>query len=269
MSYKDFSFEVDGSVGVMTLNRPEKLNALSPGINHGLFSVTKDMEEDTEIRALVLRGEGRAFCAGGDVSGFPVGEENREKREEGAKNRKPASESSTTLALRNCPKLIVGALHGFAVGGGLSLALATDIRIAAEGTKLAPIQVRRGILPDMGLTHLLSRVVGAQKAFEIIVRTANGGFVEAEEALDLGLVSKVVPLNRLNDETMELAHSIASGPSLAYKFAKIGIYSALENDLEYSANFEGPMISQCFASKDCEESSKAFLEKRTPVFIGR
>jgi enoyl-CoA hydratase/carnithine racemase len=269
MVYNDFSFTVKDSVGIMTLNRPDKLNALNAGITHGILSVTKDMQENTDVRALVLRGEGRAFCAGGDVTGFPVGDENREKREDGVANRKPASEGSTPLALRNCPKLIVGALHGYAVGGGLSIALATDIRIAAEGTKFAPIQIRRGILPDMGLTHLLSRIVGAQKAFEIIVRAANGGFVEAEEALDLGLISKIVPMNKLHEETMELAHSIASGPSLAYKFAKIGIYSALENDLEYSSNFEGPMISQCFASKDCEESVKAFIEKRTPVFIGR
>ena len=265
---QEFLFERDGAVGVMTLNRPAKLNALSPGISAGLMRVTAEMEEDRETRALVLRGAGRAFCAGGDVSGFPTGEAGRQRREESAANRRPPRETSVTMALRNCPKIVVGAIHGYAVGGGLSITLACDIRIAAEGTKFAPIQVRRGLLPDMGLTHLLSRAVGTQKAIELAVRAGDGEFVEAQEALDLGIVTKVVPAESLFEEAMELARKIARGPTLALGFAKEGIYRAVEGSLESSLEFEGAKVSQCFASDDADESKRAFLEKRTPAFVG-
>ncbi len=269
MNEQEFLFDHDGAVGIMTLNRPTKLNALSPGITGGLLRVMKEMEDDSETRALVLQGNGRAFCAGGDVVGFPTGEEGRERREASAANRRPARETSVTLALRNCPKLVVAALHGYAVGGGLSLALASDIRIAAEDTKFAPIQVRRGILPDMGLTHLLPSVVGTQKALELAVRAGNGGFFDAQEALDLDIVTKVVRREDLLDEAMEMARAIAQGPTLALGFAKEGMYRGVKSDLETALEFEGPRITQCFASLDCDESRRAFMEKREPVFSGR
>jgi 2-(1,2-epoxy-1,2-dihydrophenyl)acetyl-CoA isomerase len=268
MNEQEFLFNRDGAVGVMTLNRPAKLNALSPGITAGLLRVMREMEDDDETRALVLQGNGRAFCAGGDVAGFPTGEANRERREASVANRRPARETSVTLALRNCRKIVVGALHGYAVGGGLSIALACDIRIAAEGTRFAPVQVRRGILPDMGLTHLLPRVVGTQKALELAVRAGDGGFFDAQEALDLGIVTKVVPPEALLDEAMEIARMIARGPTLALGFAKEGIYRGVLTDLEAALEFEGPKITACFASDDCDESRRAFVEKRQPVFVG-
>lgn len=268
MTDQDLLFERDGAVGVITLNRPEKLNALSPGIFDGLLRVSADMENDQETRALLLKGTGRAFCAGGDVSTFPTGEEGRVAREARAADSPPVSETSVTLALRNTPKLIVAALHGYTVGGGLSLALASDIRIAAEGTKFAPVQVRRGILPDMGLTHLLARTVGTTKALELSVRAGDGEFIEAEEALDLGILMKIVPQEDLLSEAMEWARKIARGPSLALGFAKEGIYRAVETSLESSLEFEAPRIVACFASDDCDESKRAFREKRDPVFVG-
>ncbi len=269
MDEQEFLFEREGAVGIMTMNRPAKLNALSPGITGGLMRVMKEMEDDSETRALVLHGNGRAFCAGGDVVGFPTGEEGRERRETSSASRNRGTATSATLAMRNCPKLIVGAIHGYAVGGGLSVALATDIRIAAEDTKFGPLQLRRGVLPDMGLTHLLPSVVGTQKALELAVRAGNGGFFDAQEALDLGIVTKVVRREDLLDEAMEIARSIAKGPTLALGFAKEGIYRGVKNDLETALEFEGPRITQCFASVDCDESRRVFMEKREPVFVGR
>lgn len=269
MNEQELLFERDGAVGVVTLNRPEKLNALSPGISKGLMRITEEMENDQETRALLLKGAGRAFCAGGDVTGFPTGQAGRETRESSGATQRPIVEASVTLALRNCPKLIVGAIHGYAVGGGLSIALACDIRIAAEDAKFGPVQLRRGVLPDMGLTHLLARTVGTSKAIELAVRAGNGEFIDAEEALDLGIVTKVVPNEDLLDEAMEFARMIARGPTLALGFAKEGIYRAVESSLESALEFEGPKIQACFASEDCDESKRAFLEKREPVFVGR
>lgn len=270
MNEQELLFERDGAVGVVTLNRPEKLNALSPGITKGLIRVTAEMENDQETRALLVKGAGRAFCAGGDVATFPTGEAGGEARGASeAADRRPVAEASVTLALRNCPKLIVGAIHGYAVGGGLSIALACDIRIAAEDAKFGPVQLRRGVLPDMGLTHLLARTVGTSKAIELAVRAGDGEFIDAQEALDLGIVTKVVPNEDLLDEAMEFARMIARGPTFALGFAKEGIYRAVESSLQSALEFEGPKIQACFASDDCDESKRAFLEKREPVFVGR
>ncbi len=268
MNEQELLFERDGAVGVVTMNRPEKLNALSPGITGGLMRLTAEMEDDKETRVLLLKGEGRAFCAGGDVATFPTGKNGKQSREASPPNARSVRDTSVTLALRDCPKLLVAAIHGYAVGGGLSVALACDIRIAAEDAKFGVAQLRRGVLPDMGLTHLLSRTVGTSKAIELSVRGGEGEFFSAQEALDLGILTKVVPKDELLDEAMEFARMIARGPTLALGFAKEGIYRAVESSLESALEFEGPKIQACFESTDCDESKKAFLDKREPVFVG-
>lgn len=268
MNEQELLFERDGAVGVLTMNRPEKLNALSPGISGGLMKAAASMHDDQETRALLLRGNGRAFCAGGDVSSFPTGESSKEQRQARSGIGRPASETSPALALRNTPKLIVAAIHGYAVGGGLSIALACDIRIASEDAKFGAVQLRRGVLPDMGLTHLLARTVGTSKAIELSVRAGDGELFGAEEALALGIVTHVVPKEDLQDASMEFAQKIARGPSLALSFAKEGLYRAVESSLEEALEFEAPKIQACFASHDCDESKHAFLEKREPVFVG-
>ena len=270
MAAEEVLYTWEDGVGVITLNRPEKLNALTPGIRDGMLRYVKEADEDPEIRAVVLTGNGRGFCSGGDVPNFPTGEEGKAARVARANEPpRPLQETNYAYNMRNSKKLIVGAINGYAVGAGFGLALACDIRIAAEGARFAVFQVRRGIQPDGGLTYLLPRTVGTQKAFELAVRGAKGEFVEAEEALQLGLVAKVVPLEALMDEAMDLARSIAKGPPIAFGLAKRGFYRGMEWTFEEGARSESEGVGVCFATEDAEEGVRAFVERREPVFVGR
>ncbi len=270
MANEDLLFSKEGAVGIITLNRPERHNALSPGITQGILEVMKEMETDQETRALLVTGAGRSFCSGGDVPGFPTGEEGKAAREARDRDQRPVRETSHVLALHNCKKIIVGAINGYAVGAGLGLALACDIRIAAEDARFAVLQPRRGVQPDGGLTYLLPRVVGTQKALELAIRGATGEMFGAEEALRLGLVSRVVPPDQLMTAAMELAQQIARGPSVAFSLAKEGIYKGTEWDFETSQEFERKAVSICFATEDCAEGVRSFMEnRREPIFKGR
>lgn len=270
MADEEVLYTCEDGVGVITLNRPDKLNALTPGIRNGMLRYVKEADEDPEIRAVVLTGNGRGFCSGGDVPNFPTGEEGQAARQARAQaTPRPLAETNYAYNMRNSKKLIVGAVNGYAVGAGFGLALACDIRIAAEGARFAVFQVRRGIQPDGGLTYLLPRTVGTQTAFELAVRGSRGEFVEADEALRLGIVARVVPAERLMDEAMDLARSIARGAPIAFALAKRGFYNGVEWTFAEGARSESEGVGRCFATEDAAEGARAFVERRDPVFVGR
>ncbi len=258
---EEFLFErLPSGVGIATLNRPERRNALSPGITEGLATMARELSRDRETKVVILRGAGKAFCSGGDVGGFygPRGERPAWRR--------PHPESNTASILRDMDQPVIGAIHGYAVGAGFGLALSTDLRIAAEGTRFGVYQIRRGIVADGGLAYLLPKIVGNEKAFELM---ALGEDIDAQEALRLGLVSRVVPEDRLMETAMEVAERIARGPSIAISVAKRAMYHAENHDLVANQEFIGFAQSHLFQTEDAREGAKAFMEKRQPQFKGR
>ncbi len=264
MELEDLLFEKDGDVGVITLNRPDRMNAMSAAMTQGMLNLVRELGKDPEVKVIVLTGTGRAFCTGADVGGL-------QSRTEGTAPPSislPHPEDSAQLVFAQCEKPIIGAINGFAVGAGFGLALTPDIRFASSEAKFAVVQTKRGRRPDGGLNFRLPRIVGVQKAFELMW---TGDMIDADEALRLGLVLRVIPAADLMAETLAFAHQIAKGPSIAQALAKRMVYKTMFPEADHIAAAEmeyytGLIIDR---TEDAKEGVRAFMEKRDPVFKGR
>jgi len=262
MDYQDIIYTKKEGIATITLNRPDKMNSFSPGMMGSISMAVEDIIEDKEVRVLVITATGRAFCAGADVKamaeGFdkPAPESGRRPRGEGI---------SMYLLLQKCPKPVIAAINGVAVGGGLDLACACDIRIASDQARFAEVFIRRGMMPASGGTYFLPRLVGIDKALQLIW---TGDMVDAKEAERIGLVTMVVPHDELEIATMELAEKLAKGPPLAIQKAKRAVYEGLDMDLESTLKYIAPIIQELNNTEDHKEGARAFVEKREPVFRG-
>ena len=264
MSYKCLLYDVKDGVAVLTLNRPERLNALGDTLREDLQDAVTRAAEDAEVRVLILTGAGRGFCSGGDVKAM---NERRESRGERPLMEKVApGRDQTVLALRNAPKPVIAAVNGAAAGAGMNLALCCDVRLASTAAKFAQAFVRRGLHPDWGGTYFLPRVVGTAKACELIF---TGEVIDAQEALRLGIVSAVYSPEELMPAALALARKIADGPPVAIRLAKRAIYHSLECDLRQALEFETYAQNICYETEDAAEGIRAFVEKRAPSFRGR
>ncbi len=262
-SYKCLLYEEKNGIATLTLNRPERLNALGDTLREDLQDAVTHASEDSNVRVIVVTGAGKGFCAGGDVKAM------NERREQGAERplleKVAPGRDRTVLALRDSPKPVIAAVNGAAAGAGMNLALACDIRLASTAAKFAQAFVKRGLHPDWGGTYFLPRVVGLAKAAELIW---TGEIVDAEEALRLGIVSAVHPPEELMAAAHALAGKIAAGPPIAIRLAKRSIYHNLECDLRQALEFETFAQNICFETEDAREGIRAFVEKRRPTFRG-
>jgi len=264
MTYKCLLYEVKDGIATLTLNRPERLNALGDTLREDLLDGVTRASQDPEVRVIVLTGAGKGFCSGGDVKAM------NENKERGAG--RPLMEKVApgrdrgVLALREAPKPVIAAVNGAAAGAGFNIALCCDIRLASTAAKFSQAFVKRGLHPDWGGTYFLPRVVGVAKACELIW---TGDVIDAEQALRLGIVSAVHPPEELLPATYALARKIADGPPVAIRLSKRAIYHSLETDLRKALEFETYAQNICFDTEDAREGIRAFVEKRAPVFKGR
>jgi len=264
MDYECLLYETKDGVATLTLNRPERLNALGGTLREDLSAGLTRAIEDPEVRAIVITGAGKGFCAGGDVKAMQ--DANAAGRTRPLMERVAPSRDRTVLLMRDSPKPLIAAVNGAAAGAGMNLALACDIRLASSTAKFSQAFVRRGLHPDWGGTYFLPRVVGMAKACQMIF---TGEIIDAEEARHLGIVSAVHPPERLLAATYELTAKIAQGPPIAIRLARRALYHNQEADLRASLEFETFAQNICQDTDDAREGIRAFVEKREPKFAGR
>jgi enoyl-CoA hydratase/carnithine racemase len=264
MTYKCLLYDTKDGIATLTLNRPERLNALGDTLRDDLLDAVTRASQDRDIRVIVVTGSGKGFCAGGDVKAMNEAKEGRTERP--LIEKIAPSRDRTLLAMRDAPQPIIAAVNGAAAGAGMNLALGCDLRIASTAAKFSQAFVKRGLHPDWGGTYFLPRAVGMAKAAELIF---TGDVIDAGEALRLGLVSEVVSPEALMPRVYDLARRIADGPPLAIRLAKRALYHNADSDLRSALEFETFAQNVCFETEDAGEGIRAFVEKRPPVFRGR
>ncbi|MEE8352874.1 MAG: enoyl-CoA hydratase [Dehalococcoidales bacterium] len=261
MDYQDIIHVKEDGIVTITLNRPERRNAFSPEMSESIRLAVEDAAGDDDVRVLVITGTGSAFCAGADVKAMAAG-----VGQPGGGGEGGGGHVSLPLLLHQFDKPVIAAINGVAVGGGLDLALACDIRIASDQSRFAEVFIRRGLIPAMGGIFFLPRLVGIDRACQMIW---TGDMISAEEAERIGLVTSVVPHDELESATRELAEKLAKGPPLAIRKAKRAIYQGLGTDLETSLQVTAAAVGQLRNTEDHAEGARAFVEKREPVFRGK
>jgi 2-(1,2-epoxy-1,2-dihydrophenyl)acetyl-CoA isomerase len=261
---EDLLAHVEDGIAVLTMNRPDRRNALSRALLDALARVLAEVEADDEVACVVLTGAGGAFCAGGDVKDMAAGGDGVSYDAQVQRQRRNHHE--TAGRLHRMPKPTIAALPGAAAGAGLSLALACDLRYAADTAFLTTAFARVGFAGDYGGTWFLTQLVGPAKARELYFFAER---VDAAEALRLGLVNAVFPADAVHDEALERARRLAAGPRLAHRYMKENLNRALTGTLEESLDLEATHHLHTGTTEDHREAARAFVEKREPVFRGR
>lgn len=257
---KTLKFEKKDNIGILTINRPDKLNAISNELTSELRSLLEKLEKDENLRVLIITGAGdKAFVAGADI---------KELVDRDARIGRQVSRERQEIFARveNLPFPVIAAVNGYALGGGLELALACNIRLCSETAQFGAPEVKLGIIPGDGGTQRLPRLVGLGRAMEMIL---TGDFIDAQEAYRIGLVNKVLSAEELMDKTMELAQKIASRPPLAIRYAKEAVNRSQEGDAASGYSLESYLHALTCTTEDKQEGVAAFLEKRKGNFKGK
>jgi len=254
--------ERTGAVVTLRLNRPEKLNALNPELCRELVHALLRAADDRTVRTVVLTGAGRGFCAGGDINYIHEARSRKSVRDFQALLEVG---KEVCLAIATMPKLVIAAVNGPAAGGGMSLALACDLRLASDQAMFKQAFAQLGLYPDLGATFFLPRIVGLSRASEFFYTSER---LSAEEARRVGIVYAVYPHDQFEAEVGKLAQQLAAGPPLAYRDVKRTMISDAHRALDEAITEENRLQSHCFLSEDCAEGLSAFLEKRAPKFRG-
>ena len=257
MSYEHVIVEKDGAIAVVTLNRPQQLNALSYGLVKDLCLAMESLDQDADVRVIVLTGGAKVFAAGADI---------KEMAGAGPFDAPVEGRLSYRDRVNKISKPVIAAVSGYALGGGCELAMSCDIIIASETARFGQPEVNIGIIPGSGGTQRLTHVAGKYRAMEMIL-TAEP--ISAQDAERIGLVTRVVPVELLLEEAKGIAKKIAAKPLLAIRHAKEAVLKAANTGLDDGLDFERKSFYTLFASEDRKEGMQAFLEKRKPVFKGK
>ncbi len=264
----DLLAEVKSGVAILTLNRPEARNAMSGAMNQALQQTLSSVEVDPDVKCVVLTGAGKGFCAGGDVKGMAASGDGTvgQRTIDGAIHEQRINQRATAGKLFKMPKPTIASLPGAAAGAGLSLALACDLRIMANNAIMTTAFARVGFSGDYGGTYFMSQLIGSAKARELYFLSDR---VSAEEALRLGLTNWTCDAGDLQDKTREIALRLANGATVAYRYMKENLNRALTGDVDDCMDLEATHHVHCGQTQDHRDATKAFVEKREPVFHGR
>jgi len=257
-------YRIDEHVGVITLNRPEVMNALNRQMYGELEAAFRDAQRDPEVRCVLLTGTGRAFCSGDDVRQIMLGEE-RDETVTRLRDARPRP-TPAAVAILECDKPVVAAVNGAAVGWGMDLALFADIRIASDAAKFGELFIKRGLIADLGGLWRLPRVVGPSKAAELLF---TGDIISAQEAERIGLVSQVAPAAELLETAMAMAHKIAANPPIALRYMKEGLRRSVHGSMADMGEYIGNSLAYLFTTEDHKEGALSFVERREPLFKGK
>ena len=267
MSYEHLQFVRDGHVAIVTLNRPERLNAMNGRLQQDLQQALAEVRGDDAIRALIITGAGRGFCSGADVSprpgegpaAAPVASQSDMLDEHGWVGRQ-------AMALYGLDKPVIAAVNGVAAGAGMSLALAADVRVGSDRARFKTVFIERNLSPDSGMSFFLPRIVGYSRATDLIYTSRA---VDAEEAYRIGLLDRLVPEAQLLGTALELAAAMTQWPPVALRASKRVLQNSMEVELEEALKYE--LYALSFGRKavnDGKESRAALVEKRTPKYTG-
>lgn len=265
MSYQNLILDKEEQLAVVTLNRPDKLNAISRELHLEMMQACRELREDDDVRVVIWTGTGRGFCSGldltgGDSASQPQGRQER-LDEYGWVGRQAIE------VFRGLDKPTIAAVNGVAAGAGMSLALACDLRVGSENSRFKTVFIERSLSPDSGLSYFLPRIVGISRAFDLVFTSRS---VEAEEAHRIGLLDRLTTADKLLDEAKELARQIAFWPPVAMQMAKRVLQHSLESSLEDQLQYERHAMD--FARRaphDIEEAAASFRERRPPHFTGQ
>jgi enoyl-CoA hydratase/carnithine racemase len=266
MSEPEILFEMDGHVAVVTLNRPDRMNAISTKMLSQFSETLVECDRDPKVRVVLITGAGRGFCAGLDLQEASQGTGIGGASGTAAATAKFDLRDAPPTVLHNLDKPTICALNGGAAGYGMDLALGCDIRIASDKSKLSAAFTKRGVLPESGGTWLLPRILGWAKAAEVAFA---GRTLLAQECLELGLVNQVVPHDQLMKEAGALAHEIAGNAPLAVQATKRMMRMGMDETFEANVHHVYLQLLPLFRSQDFQEGVSSFLEKRKPDFKGR
>lgn len=261
MGYETIDFEIRDAVGHVTLNRPDAANALNLTLVEELLEIAKECDRNPGVRAVLLTGNGRMFCAGGDLKDFAAAPEGIPAFVQ--KVADTLHKALAVLARMDAP--VVAAVNGTAAGAGMSLACHADLAIAADTAKFTMAYTAAGLTPDGSSTYFLPRTIGRRRTLELMLTNR---LLSAQEALEWNIVNRVVPAADLMDEAGKLATRLASGPTRAYGGVKKLLIASATNELETQLDLETKFIVEMSGSRDGEEGIRGFLEKRAPKYTG-
>jgi enoyl-CoA hydratase/carnithine racemase len=264
-TYETILLDCENGIYKLVLNRPDKLNTLTEQMCDDLMDAFHLIEKDDSARVMIISGNGRAFSAGGDMTSLFL-----QMIEDRRSGRKAFDISlwlrDAALALHDLPIPTIAAMHGAAMGFGVTLCLQCDIRIASEDAILGMPFVKLGLIPEFGCTYVLPRLVGIAKASELVFTGKN---IKAPEAKDMGLVNMVVPVAELSGTAQSLAENIAAGAPIAVRRAKEALQASYDSDIAHQLRIEAKGMVETLRSEDHEEAVRAFLAKRRPLFKGK
>jgi len=261
MSQSQILYEITDRVGTLTLNRPEVMNAFGGTMREDLLQMLRQAEADKNVRCVVITGAGRAFCAGGDIASMA---EMQAKNEASVIPQRMKIGGQVVNLIRSMAKPVIAAVNGAAAGAGVNLALACDMRFAAQSAHFSESFVKIALVPDWGGTYLLTQLVGTAKAMELMM---SGNRIDAAEALRIGIVNRVIPDDTFREDVIIFARQLASGPANTLAHIKRATYIGATGTLSDALKYEEQAQESVFLSDDAREGIRAFLEKRTAKFF--